>query len=807
MEIAKRYITKESEPRWQKYWEEQGIYSFDEESDKEIYSVDTPPPTFSGKMHIGHAFSYTQQDFLVRFQRMLGKNIFFPFGVDDNGIATERLVESIHKVQAVSMERKAFTKLCLETLEKMRPDFVSDWKKIGMSCDWSIFYSSISDASQKISQKSFIDLYKKGREYRKDAPVLYCPECRTAISQVECEDKEQSSFFNDIIFKIEGEDVIIATTRPEYLPATVAVFFHPDDKRYQKYKGKMAKVPLFDFEVPVLPDPRADPEKGSGIVMCCTFGDQTDMEWYFAHDLPLKSLLTEDGKLTDIAGKYAGMSVHTARKMIIEDLKDARLLISQTPITHTVKVHERCKTEIEIIHTKQWFVKYLDLRDEMLRWGSELNWYPKHMRVRYDNWVKGLQWDWLISRQRFHGIPFPVWYCKKCSHIILADEKDLPVDPVKDSPPVKHCPKCRSSEFMPEQDVMDTWATSSLSPHLAIERFRGRAFYKKLYPMSLRPQAHDIITFWLFNTVVKSQLQFNVKPWHDVVISGHALDPKGKKMSKSRGNIITPQEMMKKYSADALRFWAAGSKLGDDMPFQEKDLVTGTKFMTKLWNASRFVITNLKGYRHKRPEHIETMDMWLLSRLNRMIEAVTASFKRYEYSRTKLDTEKFFWHVFCDYYLELVKDRIYNQDKYNKEAVESARYTLHEGLLSIIKLMAPITPHITEEIYHLYFARQENSKSIHNSAWPRYDPDIVDEKAEKAGDLAVYAVDAARRAKTEKQLSLKSHIKKMVLKSRLSKSDFEEVEHDIMAATNSDSIEYIQLDSKSKIEFEHIIDL
>src|SRR3989338_5607706 len=588
MEVSKNYEPKEAEPRWQKYWEENGIFSFDQNGiKKEVYSIDTPPPTISGKMHLGHAFSYSQQDFIARFQRMNGKNVFYPFGTDNNGVATERLIEKMKNIVARNMDREEFSRICLETVNnELKPKYVKDMKRLGLSCDFSIFYDTIDENSRKASQKSFIDLYKKEREYRKDAPTMWCPNCQTGISQVECQDKEMDSFFNDIVFKVkEGkneEDLIIATTRPELLPACVAIFFNPVDKRYKKYSGMKAKVPLFDYYVPILPDERADPEKGTGIVMCCTFGDQTDMEWQKAHNLEIKTALSKDGRMTEIAGKYKGMKIAEARKKILEDMKEKKLLVSQKPIKHAVNVHERCGTEIEFLKSKQWFIKYLDLKEEMLEWGKELNWHPPHMYSRYEHWVKGLQWDWMISRQRFFGVPFPVWYCKKCDDVLLADEGSLPVDPMKDKPKLKKCQKCGCTEFVPEKDVMDTWATSSLTPQISIgivnEKIR-----KKLYPMSLRPQAHDIITFWLFNTVVKSRLHNDMNPWKDVMISGHAQDPHGRKMSKSKGNVIEPQEMIEKYSADAMRFWAAGSKLGEDLPFQEKDLVTGQKFITKLW--------------------------------------------------------------------------------------------------------------------------------------------------------------------------------------------------------------------------------
>ena len=801
MQLPNQYNPKESEAKWQKFWEKEKIYRFDPNSKADIYSIDTPPPTVSGKIHIGHAFSYSHQDFVIRFQRMLGKNVFYPFGTDDNGIPTERLIEKTKNIKARDMPRDKFIQLCLDTLEKeLRPKYIEDWKRLGMSCQWDLYYTTINEHCQRISQKSFIELFKVGRAYRKEAPAMWCPECQTGISQVECQDKILDSYFNDIIFKVDGEDLIISTTRPELLPACVAVFYHPDDKRYQKLKDKKAKVPLFDFEVPILTDERADPEKGTGIVMCCTFGDQPDMEWQKAHSLPIKAAITADGKMTKLAGKYEGFSIQTARKMILEDLKDARLCIGQEPIKHAVNVHERCGTEIEFLHSKQWFIKYLDLKDEMLEWGKKLNWYPEHMKSRYDHWVKGLQWDWLISRQRYFGVPFPVWYCKKCEEIILADDKKLPVDPLKDKPSIKECPKCKSKEFIPERDVLDTWATSSLTPQLAIQLIKEESIQKKLFPMSLRPQAHDIITFWLFNTVVKSQMHYKKNPWKDVMISGHALDPHGKKMSKSKGNVVEPQEVIEKYSADCLRFWASGCKLGDDLPYMEKDLVTAQKFITKLWNASKFAVMHLEDYNCEKPKKLEVVDKWVLSKLSRIIKESTETFSRYEYSRTKAMVEDFFWHEFCDNYLEIIKDRLYNPEKRGKEARLSAQYGLYHTLLAILKMIAPVMPHITEEIYQLYFVKHEKVKSVHISLWP--EPEKIDEKAEKIGDLVVYVVQKSRQAKSEKSLSLKAPLKNLVVKGKISEEEFGLAKEDIINSARAEKIEYKELDEKSEIDSE-----
>ncbi|MBU0979525.1 MAG: valine--tRNA ligase [Nanoarchaeota archaeon] len=787
MELDKHYEAKECEKRWLSYWLKEKLYRFDPDSKAEVYSVDTPPPTVSGVMHMGHAFSYAQQDFIVRFQRMRGKNIFYPWGFDDNGLATERYVEKKCNVKATKMDRQEFIKLCLKETKEVEEKLKQDWGSLGLSPEWDRNYRTIDEWARKTSQRSFIDLYNQGREYRKEAPTIWCPRCETAIAQVELQDKELSSHFSDIVFKMEnGDDIIIATTRPELLPSCVAVFVHPDDSRYKDLVGKKAKVPLFEQEVPIIADKKVDMEKGTGIVMCCTFGDLMDIDWWYAHKLPLRVSITKDGRMNDLAEKYEGMPIKDARKEIIDDLKGSKLLVKQEDITHSVNVHERCGTDIEFLVTKQWFIKYLDLKDDFIKAGRKIKWYPDHMRVRYEHWIQGLQWDWCISRQRYFGVPFPVWYCCKCGEVVLADDTQLPVDPLKDKPKDK-C-KCGSDIFEPEKDVLDTWATSSLTPEIALKWREDKKFFSKMFPMSLRPQAHDIITFWAFNTVVKAWLHEKKVPWKDIMISGHALDPKGKKMSKSKGNAIDPMKMMENYSADCLRFWAAGSKLGDDLPFMEKDLVTGKKFITKMWNASRFVLMHLEGFQGEKPKELHPLDRWLLSKLNTIVKVATETFERYEYSRTKAEVEKFFWQVFCDNYLELVKDRLYNQDDYGDDAVISAKYTLSHSLLTMLKLFAPITPFFTEGIYQVYFAGFEGKKSIHISGWPEHDKKLHDENAEKTGDLVVAMTSAVRKAKSEKSLSLNAPVKKLTIEA--DEKALKPVLKDIQAITKAEKIEF-----------------
>ncbi|MFH1637319.1 MAG: valine--tRNA ligase [Candidatus Woesearchaeota archaeon] len=779
--MDKNYDFQEAEPRIRELWEKEAIYKFNTEEAKtnKIFSIDTPPPTVSGEMHLGHAVSYAQEDFVARYKKMRGYTVFYPFGTDDNGLPTERLVEKLKKVRCHDMERTEFIQLCLKTLEEIRPKFVQDWKNLGMSCDFSIFYSTIDDHCRKISQKSFIGLYKMGREYQKEAPTIWCPRCQTAIAQVELEDKEIPSMFNDIVFKFEdGKELIIATTRPELLSSCLAVFVHPDDKRYKDCIGKKVKVPIFDLLVPIMADEKADPEKGTGAVMCCSFGDMTDIEWVQEHNLQPVISITKDGKMK--AKGYEGLTLKQARKKIIEDMKEQDLLRDQKPVTHPVNAHERCGTEVEFLVSRQWFIKYLDLKEKFLKAGNSLKWYPAHMKVRYDNWVKGLKWDWCISRQRHFGVPFPVWYCNKCKKVKLAEEEQLPIDPLTESP--RSPCECGSNDFTPEKDVLDTWATSSLTPQIAASL--KPELYNKLYPMDLRPNAHDIITFWLFNTVAKSMLHNNVLPWKDAMISGFVLDPKGKKMSKSKGNAIHPQDIMEKYGSDALRFAAAATKLGDDMPFQEKEVVSGKKTVTKLWNASKFSIMNLEGYSGEAPKNLEAFDIWLLTKLNKVIREATATFENYEYSKTKHETEKFFWQKLCDNYLEIIKERIYNPER-GKEAKLSAQYTLYNAVFSILRLFAPIMPYITEEIYQIHF--RKNKKSIHLEAWP--EPEFNEDKnLEEIGDRLVEAIALARKKKSEKGLSLKEPLKKLVLD--IKEEDAKPFIDDLKAATKAQSIEF-----------------
>lgn len=743
------------------FWQRERIYKTDLKKNN-LFSIDTPPPTVSGKMHMGHASSYSQQDFIARFQRMK-QGVFYPFGTDDNGLPTEKLVEKINNVKSRDMTRKEFIDLCLKTLEKITPDFIQDWKNLGISADFSMAYSTLDKKVQKISQEFFIDLYKKGEAYKKEFPTIWCPECQTSIAQAELEDKEQATLFSTLKFSCNNKEFLIATTRPELLGACVAVFVNPKDKRYKWAVGKKAKVPLFDFEVPILEDESAEIEKGTGALMICSYGDKFDVDAINRKKLTSKIILNKDGTLK-IKG-YEGLKVKIARKKILEDLKKEDLIKEQKPIMNVVNVHDKCGTEIEFLLTEQWFIKILDKKKNLVKQGEKIKWSPEFMFKRYKNWVEGLDWDWNISRDRYFGIPIPVWHCRKCNEIILPEKSELPVDPLHEK---KKCPKCNQIAEG-EQKVLDTWATSSLTPQIA-SSFVGN---KIKIPYSLRPQAHDIIRTWAFYTIARSYMHENSIPWKDIMVSG-IVTLKGEKMSKSKGNIISPQEIIERYSADTLRFWAAGSKLGEDLDYQEKDLVTGKKFVTKLENASKFVFMNLHSYKPKKTE-LEETDRLFLSQLNDLIKSCTEDFENYEYNKVKSEIENFFWHYFCDNYLEIVKNRVYNG---NKKEVDSAFYTLYESLFSLIKLIAPIMPFVTEKIYQDYFRKNEGTKSIHISKWPE-ELKIKREKNDKKDFDEVMSFNSKIwKEKKEKGKSLRDEISIKISK------ELEKYKKDLIAMHN-----------------------
>jgi valyl-tRNA synthetase len=757
----KRYNATTVETALQAQWSESGVYHFNREAEGPVYAIDTPPPTVSGHLHLGHVYSYSHADFIARFWRMNGYNVFYPMGYDDNGLPTERLVEKRLGVTAAQIGRRAFIEKCLEVSEAAEQEYQALWQRLGLSLDWRYSYRTIDERSRRLAQWSFIDLYDKGLAYRRQAPAIWCPECRTAIAQAEVNDLERESAFVTLAFTLDdGRSLPIATTRPELLPACVAVFVHPEDGRFQELIGRHATVPLFEQVVPILADGAADPHKGTGAVMCCTFGDTADVAWWRAHRLPLIDVIGADGRMTAAAGDMAGLTVAEARHAVSRRAAEAGLIVEQKAVAQTVRVHERCDTPVEYLVTRQWFVRLLENKETFIELGEQITWHPPHMKTRYRQWVENLNWDWCISRRRAFGVPFPTWYCATCGELKLAEIDELPVDP-NERQPRRPC-ACGSNQFEPDTDVMDTWATSSLSPQIVGGWPEDDALYRKLFPMTLRPQAHEIIRTWAFYTIVKSHYHFQTLPWSNVAISGWGLAPEGSgKISKSRGGgPVEPLAMIEQYSADALRYWAAGAGLGRDTTIDEEKIQAGARLVNKLWNVAQFSARFLQGYRppEARPSPAPS-DRWILSRLHRLIGRSTSLMGHYDYATARSETELFFWTL-ADNYLELAKKRLYEGDHAGHAA---ARWTLYHTLLATVKLFAPFLPHVTDAVYQASLAETDGSASIHRSRWPVADEELVDEAAEAAGEALLVVATAVRRFKSERNWSLATEVAELRL--------------------------------------------
>jgi valyl-tRNA synthetase len=754
--LSKKYNPIESEKKWKEYWEQNSIYKYHIESDKETFSIDTPPPTISGSLHIGHIFSYTQAEMIARFQRMQGKNVFYPFGFDDNGLPTERLVEKEENIRAALMPRSQFIEKCLATTTKYEEDFKNLWLSMGFSVDWSLQYETINPLVQKISQKAFLDMARMGKAYIKESPVLWCTTCQTSIAQAELESNEYAATFNYIPFIVEGEELIVATTRPELLYGCVCLFINPEDERYLKFIGKSALVPLYNFEIPILSDEKVSIDKGTGVVMCATFGDATDVEWYEKHKLPYKKVIEANGKISNGVPFIGGIKVSNAREKIIELLKENSLLRKCEEINHVVSIHERCGKPIEIIPSKQWYIDILSERERYLEAADEINWYPASMKNKYITWVMNLKWDWCISRQRYFGIPFPLWYCSKCGRPIFAKDEELPINPME-SKPSSAC-SCGSTECIPETAVLDTWGTSSLTPLINSKWNTENDLAKKLLPMSMRTQAHEIIRTWAFYTIVRSIFHTGSIPWKDIMICGFVLAKKGEKISKSKNNAVSsPKELIERHSADAMRYWAAGAKLGTDTMFSEDELKISKRFLNKLWNAASFCIMHLSDYNGANPKELLPIDKWIIERIEAVEEKAAENLKQYEIGLAKREIDEFFWNDFCDDYLEIVKDRLYKPEIHGEDERISGQYALYKVLLELLKLYAIYVPFITEDIYQSYFKDFEKITSIHSMQW-NMNSDIKNEDILSFGENIKKIIGEARKYKSERNLSLKDKI-------------------------------------------------
>ncbi len=796
------------EAAWSARWEERGTYAFDRTATRgSVFSIDTPPPTVSGSLHIGHVFSYTHTDAVARYRRMRGKAVFYPMGWDDNGLATERRVQNYFGVRCdpglsydpdfvppekpgkepVSVSRPNFVALCHQLTVEDEQVFEHLWRSLGLSVDWSHTYSTISERAQRASQRGFLRLARRGELVQHTAPTLWDVDFRTAVSQAELEDRERPGAYHRLRFsRRDGQGGIdIETTRPELLPACVALVAHPDDERYRPLVGTEVTTPLFGVAVPVLAHELADPEKGTGIAMICTFGDTTDVVWWRELGLPTRTVVGRDGRLlpvrwgdpgwesvdpeaaTSAYDELAGRTVAQAQKRIVEQLGAAGALIGEPrAITHPVKFYEKGERPLEIVSSRQWFVRTLPLRDRLVARGDELTWHPPYMAHRYRAWVEGLNADWNISRQRFFGVPFPVWYPVDAAGEadfdapILADEDHLPVDPSTDVPAgYRSEQRGEPGGFIGEPDIMDTWATSSLTPQIAGGWEDDPDLFARVFPMDLRPQAHDIIRTWLFATIVRSELEHDSLPWSDTAISGWVLDPDRKKMSKSQGNVVTPLPLLERHGADAVRYWAASGRPGTDTAVDEGQMKVGRRLAIKVLNASRFALGRLAGDgtipQDADPAAVSApIDRAMLARLSAVVDEATAAFEGYDYARALERTEAFFWS-FCDDYLELVKTRAYGDPALPGPA--SARAALALALSVVLRLLAPILPFVTEEVWSWW-----QSGSIHTSPWPTAaeleaaaprGPD-----AELVLEVTAAVLGEVRRAKTTAKRSMRSEV-------------------------------------------------
>jgi valyl-tRNA synthetase len=807
--IPEKYDHKSAEQRWGKAWSEANVYRWDPSRPRsETFVVDTPPPTVSGSLHLGHVFSYTQADIITRYQRMRGKNISYPMGWDDNGLPTERRVQNVFNIQCnpnlpydptwkptkadpnskekpviKEVSRPNFVEACEILTAEDEVAFENTFKQLGLSTDWSRTYSTINKLCRHVSQLSFIDLIEKGQAYNVEAPTVWDVDFKSAVAQAEIEDREVPGAFHDIEFGVEGGgSFVISTTRPELLAACIAVVAHPDDARYKPLFGKHAITPLFKARVPILSAEHADPEKGSGILMVCTFGDVNDVEWWKRSGLPAKQIVTLKGTMRDIEHGVApfdstdvvlakenyallsGVDIRKAKKVIVEmlakpgsavDGSGTALKGDPRPINHAVKFYEKGDRPLEFVTTRQWFIRTMKHKEALIAQGRKIQWRPEHMRHRYENWVEGLNADWCISRQRFFGIPFPVWYpISKSGEIqhdkpIFAARESLPVDPYNDVPSgYTEAQRNQPGGFAGDPDVMDTWATSSLTPQIQSHWLLNPEQHNKLFPADIRPQAHEIIRTWAFSTIVKAWMHENEIPWKSIVISGWVLDPDRKKMSKSKGNVITPQHLFDEHSSDAVRYWSGRARLGADTATDPAVFKIGSKLIVKLFNASRFVLMQLTDPVPGVEKITHPLDKAMVSTLSGLVAAATKAFEEYDYALALQITEEQFWH-FCDHYVELVKGRSYSET--DTTGRESAHAALHWCLKTFVRLFAPFMPYITEEIWSWRFAGVGRDTFVHSTKWPE-----VSEVAGIEGDPASFAaavevVSAIRATKTMAQ--------------------------------------------------------
>ncbi len=734
---------KSMEDKWRDYWGENNVFKFTK--GEKNFSIDTPPPTVSGKMHLGHAYSYPHQDFIARYKRMKGFNVFYPWGFDDNGLPTERYVEKIKNVTIDNTSLAEYIRICREVSKEAEKALAKTWYSIGLSASFNYYIDTSSDFSIGMSQKLFLDLIKMERAYRAEAPSIRCPTCKTAISQIEMKD----SIVDTNLVYINFNGIEIATTRPEMLGACVAIFVNPDDDRYKDKIGKTIRIPIYNNEVKIMSDESVDKDFGTGAEMLCTFGDQNDLELWRKYNMPPRIILKND-RINDDEF-LNNLSIKEGRKKIVEDLTGKGYIIKIERIKHSVNTHERCGTPVEIGISKQWYIKDLDIKDELIKFGDEIQWIPEYMKTRYNNWVYGLRWDWCISRQRYFGVPFPVWYCNNCGGTIFADEKELPVDPRLDKKK-RVCKECKSSDIEPEKDVMDTWATSSLSPTLYLTKEN----LMEMYPMDVRFQGHDIITSWAFTTILRSYLHYKKIPWKKISISGNVYDPFGQKMSKSKGNIIEPGDVIDTYGTDALRYWGSTTMPGENIKLREQDLIRGKKTVIKLYNSLNLLKIISDGNPRETINTVESpVNRWILSKMERTIRDVTDYMDSYEIMKARSNLDKFFWNNFCDNYLEMIKNDV---EKYKKENVSISMLVME----NIIKMYAPIMPFIAEELYHDI---NKDAGSVALEKYPEFSEDYIFIEVDDV-DYIISVIDKIRNMKSKLKLSMAAEIENITIFGR-----------------------------------------
>ena len=799
------------EAKWNARWEAEGTYRFDRRRARaDVYAIDTPPPTVSGSLHVGHVFSYTHTDVIARFQRMRGKAVFYPMGWDDNGLPTERRVQNYYGVrcdpslpydpafqppekpgkQAVSVSRPNFIELCNRLTAEDEKAFEHLWRYLGLSVDWSMTYATIDRRAQRVSQTAFLRLLTRGAAYQLEAPTLWDVDFRTAVAQAELEDREQPGAYHRIRFERPGPStslgaagyVEIETTRPELIPACVALVAHPDDERYKPLFGTEVTTPLFGVSVPVRAHTLADPAKGSGIAMICTFGDTTDVIWWRELALPVRAVIMPNGALRPVTFGAAGwescdgaraqqaydqlanLSALKARTRIVELLRESGDLLGEPrPITHPVKFYEKGDRPLEIITSRQWFIKTMEYREGLLARGQELQWHPEYMRHRYENWVNGLAGDWCVSRQRFFGVPFPIWYRLRgdgsidYERLLIPDESRLPLDPSTDAPDgYEASQRGKPGGFVGDPDVMDTWATSSVTPQIAGGWLEDPDLFDRVFPMDLRPQAHDIIRTWLFATVLRSHLEHGSLPWANAGISGWVLDPDRKKMSKSKGNVITPMGLIEEHGSDGVRYWAASGRPGTDTACEPGQMKVGRRLAIKILNAARFALMQAEP----RGPITEPLDRGMLSNLSLLVRESTDQIEAYDYARVLERTERFFWS-FCDDYLELVKSRRYGD--FTPEGAASANSAMLVALSTLLRLFAPYLPFVTEEVWSWW-----RPGSVHQAAWPTSDEVVAPIGGADAAAVTVFlqsqlALADIRRIKALAKKPVKAVIERAVL--------------------------------------------